>query len=72
MNLLSMDMPAIVNLSLLSIVVIVAVKIVQLVRQRVHMEKSLAAFPTAPDRHWLLGHLPKVKIQGFMKQLLKL
>ncbi|XP_072031298.1 ultra-long-chain fatty acid omega-hydroxylase-like [Amphiura filiformis] len=40
--------------------VMLLVKLGQLIRRRMAFEKALAAFPVAPERHWLLGHLPKL------------
>ena len=48
------------HLAVIAVAVIIVVKLVQLIRQHIQLEKALAAFPVAPDRHWLLGHLPHV------------
>ncbi|XP_072033259.1 cytochrome P450 4F4-like [Amphiura filiformis] len=59
---------SVINLAVVAVVVITLVKLAQLVRQRFQLEKSLAAFPTAPDRHWFWGHLPKMTYDEDMYQ----
>ncbi|XP_072030699.1 cytochrome P450 4F4-like [Amphiura filiformis] len=45
---------------LFMILVVLLVKILQMVQQRLVMEKSLSSLPEVLDRHWFWGHLPKM------------
>ena len=49
-----------ITTTVVMVLVMLSIKLTQLIRQRWAFEKALSNFPVAPDRHWLLGHLPKV------------
>lgn len=52
-----------------TVVVMLALKLAQVIRHKLVMEKALSAFPMAPGKHWLLGHLPKVSAKLDMEVL---